>query len=124
MNKLLSDIDLAPPGGFRGFGNLGLEGQESFMADTVFAKFISTAIGLISIIGIIWFTFILIMGGIGIMTSGSDKQSLENARKRIMNGLVGLVVIIAGLFLIRLIGMILGIENILNPAYLIDIITK
>ena len=124
MNKLLTEINLAPEGGFKGFGPLGLEGQESYMSDTIFSKFISTAIGIISIVGILWFIFILILGGIGIMTAGSDKQALENARKRIFNGLVGLIVVVAGLFIIKLVGMILGIENILNPTYLIDLITK
>jgi len=124
MNNLLTDIDLAPKEGFRGFGPLGLEGQESFMSDVNFAKFISTAIGVISIVGILWFVFILMLGAIGTMTAGSDKQALENSRKRILNGLIGLVVLVAGLFIMRLVGLILGIENILNPVYLIDIITK
>lgn len=124
MNKLLTDINLAPDGGFKGFGPLGLEGENSFNSDVIFSKFISTTIGIISIVGILWFIFILILGGIGIMTAGSDKQALENARKRIINGLIGLVVIVSGLFIIRLVGMILGIDNILNPVYLINLITQ
>ena len=122
MKKYLTDIELAPDG-LKGFGPLGLEGESTFNAGTIFNKVLSTAIGVISVIGIIWFTFILITGGIAIMTAGGDKQAVENARKRITNGLVGLTVVVIGIFLIRLIGMLLGIEDILNPAYLFDIIT-
>lgn len=100
----------------KGFGPLGLEqGQNGI---SVFATFLSSAIGLITIIGIIWFVFIIVTGAVGIVSSGGDKQSLEGSRKKITNGVIGLVVLTASLFILSLIGKVLGIPSILDIATL------
>lgn len=118
MNNLLAaDIQLAPPGGFKGFGKLGLQGELSTNADLVFTKFISSAIGVMTIIAFIWFIFIFFIGAIGIISSGGDKQALESARKKITSGIVGIVVVIAAIFVIKLIGYLIGVD-ILNFASL------
>ena len=70
MNKL-ADIQLGPEGGFTGFGPLGLEGGES--APVIFTKFISSTIGLMTIIAIIWFVILMIMGAIGIISSNYNR---------------------------------------------------
>jgi hypothetical protein len=114
MNKL-ADIPLSPDGGFKGFGPLGLEGGQD--APGVFTQFISGAIGLMTIIAIIWFVLLIITGAINIMSSGGDKAAMESARKRITSGVIGLVVIVAALFIIQLIGRLIGIPGILDlPA--------
>jgi len=117
MNKL-ADIQLGPDGGFKGFGPLGLEGGEN--APAVFTKFLSSTIGLMTIIAIIWFVLIMIMGAIGIISSGGDKASLESARKRITTGIIGFVVVIAALFIVQLIGRLIGIPNILDLPTLLE----
>lgn len=116
MNKL-ADIQLGPEGGFTGFGPLGLEGGES--APVIFTKFISSTIGLMTIIAIIWFVILMIMGAIGIISSGGDKASLESARKRITTGVIGFVVVVAAIFIVQLIGRLIGMPDLLNlPALL------
>lgn len=104
-------------GGLQGFGPLGLEqGQDGV---SVFATFMSSAVGLITIIGIIWFVFIIVTGALGIVSSGGDKQALESSKKRITNGIIGLVVLVASLFILSIIGKIIGIPNILDIAGLL-----
>jgi len=49
------------------------------------------------------------------MTAGDNKGSVEEARKRITMGLVGLIVVIVGIFLIDLLGNIFGFR-ILEPG--------
>lgn len=124
MEKIAqTSIPLFPPGGkLQGVGELGLSGKLS--AQEVFNRFISGAIGLLTIIAAIWLVFLLITGAYGIMSSGGDKAALENAKKRITTGIVGFVVVIAAIFIIRLIGTILGIENILNPTGLLESMLK
>lgn len=113
MKNLSADFELFP-GGFKGIGPLGNPTDTGI--DT-FTKFISSTIGLLTIIAIIWFVFTLISGAIAMMTAGSDKASLESARKKITTGLIGLVVTIAAIFLIDLVGYLIGIPNILDlPA--------
>src|SRR5574340_1254041 len=86
------------------FGPLGNPGGSGI---DVFSKFLSSAIGLLTIIAFIWFIFLFLTGAIGIMTAGGDKAALENARKRIINGLIGLIVVVAAMSIISLIGFIL-----------------
>lgn len=125
MNEKLAQIQIAPDGGFKGFGIYGLENSTAQnSAPTVFNSFLSKTIGVITIVGFIWFLFILITGALGIMGSGSDKAAAEAARKKISTGLIGLVVLVAAIFLFRLVGQILGIENIGNPGELINNISN
>ena len=77
-----------------------------------------------TIIAIIWFAFVLITGAIGMMGAGGDKQAMESARKRITSGLIGLVVVIAAIFILDLVGTLFGIPNILNLGELFGQITK
>ena len=58
--RLLSagDIPIAPSGGFTGLGTLGKnQGSTSIVT---FAKFISNVVGIMTIVAIIWFVFVLI----------------------------------------------------------------
>lgn len=104
MNKI-ADIDLGP--GLSGPGTLGTPGTGGV---SLFSKFISSAIGLMTIIAIIWFIFTFFIGAIGIIGAGADKTALENSRKKIVTGIIGLVVTIAAIFVIKLIGTIFGIN--------------
>lgn len=119
----LSAIDLFPSGGFKGFGPLGLEGKEAFEADIIFTKFLSSTIGLMSIIAIIWFIFLLITGGYGYMTAGGDKAKIEKAQKTITNGIVGLAITVFAIFIVKFIGSLLGIDFILNITSMLGVIT-
>mgnify|MGYP001558368510 CR=1 FL=1 len=112
MINYLAQIQIAPEGGFKGFGALGLEQNQNGV--TVFATFISSAIGLITLIAIIWFVFIFLTGAVGIITSGGDKNSNESARKKISSGIIGLVITVFGILIVRLIGNIIGLGDILN----------
>lgn len=107
-------INLFEDTGLYGFGPLGLEGKSANEAPTLFATFISSAIGLMTLIGIIWFVFTFITGAIGIITSGGDKNSMEKAKQKLSSGVIGLVVMIFAILIIQFIGSILGLDNILN----------
>ncbi len=120
MINYLFQIPLAPGGGFRGIGPLGLEGSATTGAANVFTRFLSITIGIMTIVAIIWFIFLFIAGAYGIMSSGGDKQALEGARKKITTGLIGLVVTIAAIFIVNLVGNFIGIPNILDIEALLD----
>jgi len=104
----------------KGFGPLGLEQNQDGVS--VFSTFISSAVGLITLIGIIWFIFLFLIGAIGIITSGGDKQALEGAKKKISSGIIGLVVMLFAIFIILFIGNILGLDNILNFKLLFSLL--
>ena len=106
-NNLLAQIKLYSGNGFVGVGTGPLANPAGNGVD-LFTKIISTAIGLMTIIAIIWFVFTFITGAIEIMSSGGDKQALEGAKKKISTGLIGLVVVIVAVFVFDLIGYLLG----------------
>ncbi|HCR36001.1 hypothetical protein A2130_04470 [Candidatus Woesebacteria bacterium GWC2_33_12] len=114
MNKL-TQINLYDPaqGNLKGFGALGLEIPAGSPIQ-IFAKFITSTIGIISLIAIIWFVYIFLMGAVSIITSGGDKNALESAKKKITSGLIGLMITIFAIFLVRFIGYIIGLPDILS----------
>jgi len=103
-------------GTFKGLGPLGntVESGSISPAASLFTKVLSVTFGVITAIGFIWFLFNMVGAAISWISSGGDKAKLENSRKQITNSLIGLVLVIASLFLVRLVGTVLGIPNILN----------
>jgi hypothetical protein len=107
MTKI-AQIDLFEGDGYKGFGPLGLENGETGLA--VFINFLSSAIGLVTLIGIIWFVFNMFTGAIGMITSGGDKAGLEASRKKMFSSVVGVVILISMIFIIGIFGTLLGID--------------
>ncbi len=116
-NLLAATVDIGTDP-LNGPGPLGNPGGD---AGGLLNTFLSSVIGILTIIGFIFFTFVLISGAIGIISSGGDKVAYESARKRISTGLIGVVVIVAAIFIVRLVGALLGIEDsILDPGGVIE----
>ncbi len=108
MKNTLAQIELAPAEGYKGFGPLGLENGETGLA--VFTSFISSAIGLITLIGIIWFVISMFLAAVGMITSGGDKASLESSRKKLTSSVIGVVILISIIFVIGIFGTLIGID--------------
>lgn len=112
-------------GKFQGLGPLGdtlnwlTQGPNEPLS--LLNKIISILIGIISAIAFIYFIFVFFTGGLSWVSSGGDPKSIEKAQKQITNGIVGLIVVVAAIFITQLLGSILGID-ILNPlGFIIDI---
>ncbi len=124
MKNLLAQgsIDFAPRGG--GFAGPGT-GIFAPSADPAgnFEKLISTVIGVMTVVAGIWFIFTLFIGAIGWITAGGDKGAVETAKKRISNGLTGLVIVVIAVFITSLVGQILGFD-ILNIAAAITTLSQ
>lgn len=106
-----------------GIGPLGLEGKTSADAPNLFNKFISNAVGVMTVIAAVWFIFQFIAGAVGWVAAGGDKAKLESARGTMVNGIIGLIIVVAAIFLIEIIGKLIGLD-ILNPAEFIVNIWK
>jgi hypothetical protein len=117
MINYLSSIDLFEGNGLEGFGPLGTPNGN---APSLFNKFLTSLIGIITVVAFIWVVILIVSGGIGIITSAGDKAGLQSNLKKIANGIIGLVVLISALFIMQVFGKLFGIDNILNPAYFIE----
>lgn len=117
--KFLSQIDLfdKTEGALNGFGPLG---NPNGNAPTIFNKFLSGMVGIITVVAFIWVVILIVTGAIGIITSAGDKTGLQSNLKKITNGIIGLVVLISALFIMQVFGKLFSIDNILNPAYFIE----
>lgn len=102
-----------------GIGTIGLSGT-SLTPIEILALVLSSTIGLLTVIGIIYFLFVLITGAIAMINAGGDKGSLEQARKKLSTGVIGVVILIAAIFIMNLITTVLGIPQILNLQEMIN----
>lgn len=108
-------------GKFEGIGPLGGEGkmlQDPTTAVYWFTRFISNMIGIMTIIAFIWFVIQLFIGAVAWLSSGGDKAKLQEAQKKITNAFIGLTIVIAAIFIVKLVEIVLGIK-ILSISVLI-----
>lgn len=113
-HNLLAESE-TPLGPFEGLGPLGkiinsLTPDTPGPAVSLFAKIISIAIGVMTVVAFIWFIFVLFTGAIGWLGAGGDKTRIQNSQKQITNGLVGLLIVIVATLFIKVIGLIFRID--------------
>jgi hypothetical protein len=109
-------------------GTLGGEGLGPFGVGLTqeniglkFAGALSAIIGFLTVVAGLWFIFQFIIGAIQWLASGGEKTGLEQARNKITNSFIGLILVVAAVAVISLLGTFLGFE-ILNPAKFIELI--
>jgi hypothetical protein len=116
-----------PLGKFEGLGPLG-KIVEKITSPTevgepinLLNKVISIGIGFITLIAFVYFVFIFFTAALSWVTAGGDQKKLESAGNKITNGIIGMVIVVSAIFIIDLLGKVLGID-ILNPfTFIIDI---
>jgi hypothetical protein len=62
------------------------------------------------IICVVVFVLIIIIGGIQWITSGGERSAIDNARRKVINGITGLVILLLVFFAIIVIGRIFGVN--------------
>jgi cytochrome bd-type quinol oxidase subunit 2 len=99
-----------------GIGNFGLENKDISQANvgTQFGNMLSTIVTVLTVVGGLAFVIFFTLGGLKWLTSAGDKSKVSEAQTQMTQGVIGLVAIVAGLFIVGLVGGILGID-ILNP---------
>lgn len=75
-----------------------------------FALFLPKLLILGLIIGVLIFFFIIIIGAIQWISSGGDKNALEEAKHKITNALVGIIILFAVFAVIKLIENFFGVS--------------
>lgn len=76
---------------------------QNLQSSTFFSGLLSGFVTLAFIIGAVMFVFMFIFGAIQWISSGGDKQALEQAQGRIRNALIGLVILFSLFAVINLI---------------------
>ncbi|NCN83009.1 MAG: hypothetical protein GW947_03505 [Candidatus Pacebacteria bacterium] len=82
---------------------------------------ISHAFGVMTVFGGLFFIVIFLIAGINWVTAGGDKGKIEKARTSMIQGVLGLVVLIAAYAIIGVVGSIVGLD-LLNPAQSLSVL--
>lgn len=92
-----------------GIGPLGLENGAS-EGPTMFAKILSIVVGVMTFVAGIWFLLKIITAGYTFISSGGDANKLKEAQSQIINSLIGILIVVAAIFLLSLVGDILHVD--------------
>jgi len=115
---IIPSSDGQPLGQFQGLGPLG--DTLTWLTQTptgplgLLNKILSLFIGVITAIGFIYFIILFFTAALSWISAGGDQKKVESAGKQITNAIIGLVILVAAIFIAQLLGTILGID-ILNP---------
>ena len=74
------------------------------------SRLLSVVLGLAFIIGSLAFFFIFIIGGIEWITSGGDKVKVDDAKRKLTNALVGLILLFSIFAIANLIDTVFGVN--------------
>jgi len=110
-----------PLGNIIGIGPLGEFTVSESEAVNLITQVIRNIIGLMTIVAGIWFIFQFIIGGISWLTAGGDKAKIESAQKKITQAIIGLAIVIIAIFIIDLIGTLLGLEILQPGNYILEL---
>ncbi len=119
LNSIIKPIHAADitTGPIRGIGNFGFEGVTTITGDTTstqFGKILSSVVTVLTIVGGLAFVIFFTLGGLKWLTAGGDKAKVSEAQTQMTQGVIGLVAMVAALFVTGIVGGVLGID-FLNP---------
>lgn len=97
------------------FGNIGKDiAPDSAAGLKGVTNTVSSIIGIMTVAAAIWFILQFMVGGFYWITSAGDKGKLSEARDRIQNAFIGLLVVVAGWSILALAGQFLGYDILIN----------
>lgn len=76
--------------------------------------FISTMIGVITVLGSIFFIVNFLLAALSWISAGGDSGKISSARDKMVQSAIGLIVVVGGYAIVGLIGTIVGLD-ILHP---------
>jgi hypothetical protein len=118
LKSIIKSVHAAPidVGGIKGIGPIGFETKDVSEATTKaqFSNILSSVVTTLTVVGGLAFVIYFTLGGLKWATAGGDKSKVEEAKTQMTQGVIGLVAIVAGLFVTGVVGGVLGID-ILNP---------
>lgn len=89
--------------------------SEGTQALTNIETIVSNVIGALTVVAGIFFLLYFVIAAIKWVTAGGDSGKVQKARDEMVQGVIGLVVVVMAYAVVGLIGTVVGI-NILSPA--------
>lgn len=82
--------------------------------------FLSQIVTVMTVVAAIAFVLYFVLAAFKWITSGGDKNTVAEAKSQMTQSVIGLIAVVAAIFIVGLIGKVLGID-ILNPGKLIGL---
>ncbi len=89
--------------------------SSGFTVALQFEKIISLGISVLTIVGGLFFLMYFFLGALKWVTAGGDGGKVGKARDEMIQGVIGMIVVVAAYGIVGLIGTVVGL-NILQPA--------
>ncbi len=86
----------------------------------ILTQVISNLVGILSVLGLIWFLIQIILAGYQFISAGGDSQKIKDAQQKLQNSFIGAIIVISAIFLFMLLGELLGIDSILDLGGMIE----
>lgn len=102
-------------GNIQGLGSFNPTGAGLTDTTTKLSSFISTILNVITVGVGLFFIVYFATAGLQFITSGADENKLNQARDKMTNAVIGLIITVAAYAITGLVGSIFGFD-ILNPA--------
>jgi len=80
---------------------------------------LSRVVGFLTIAASLWFLIQILIAGLSWISAGGEKNKLTEARERLTNSFIGLVVVVAAWAILALVGVFFGVE-FTNPASILE----
>lgn len=117
LNKIITPVYAESLGNITGVGKFQTEAGAN--AGSLLEKFVSTIIGVLTVVAGLAFLIYFLMGGLTWITAGGDKNNTAKAQKQMTDAAIGLIVVIVAYFIAGIIGTVMGLD-ILNPASMLQ----
>ena len=88
----------------------------------VFGRFVGSWWGTAYLIGGVMFLMYLVWGGVEWIMGGSDEERVKNAKNKITNAVMGLVILGGSFALIKAVGFVLGLGFLENLSQNLDVL--
>lgn len=79
-------------------------------ASQFLAELLPNFVGLMFVVGTVFFIFMMLVGAVQWIMSGGDKAAIEGARGRITSALVGIILLFSTFALVKIIETFFGID--------------
>lgn len=86
-------------------------------------KIISNIIGVLTVFAVIWFVVQIMLAGYAFITTEGDEKKMEQARKRLTEGVIGLAIVVVALGFGSLIARVAGLGNVFNLTEMFGLFT-
>jgi len=106
MNKLLAvSYKLTGP---------GIQTTGGADSVTKFESIISAILGVLTIVGVIFFTIQIILAGFKLISSKGDPKEFQVAQSKLIHNLIGLVIVVVAFGATSFLTNLLGLRNVFN----------